>query len=260
MTIIYPVECKVNNNNCGKFRREDGLCGNRGMKIYWESELKRRLEAAGFESVDDERCSDSKNPDLFYCPAAVRMIDASVREWHNGGKSEQGRECEMKEYKKLEKNALKYMYVVNGIAIAVYAVIFLGVAADLWFGWIFPGIPHRRIVAVVVLALYAALAVTKLLSPKILYHWYRYAIDDEEINIRSGVFVKKTEIVPIERVQKIEVSRGPVERRYGLASVSVVTAGGDVDVRYLPAVEAEEISESLKRKVGRIARGGEIRA
>ena len=72
--------------------------------------------------------------------------------------------------------------------------------------------------------------------------------------------MKKTEIVPIERVQKIEMSRGPVERRYGLASVSVVTAGGDVDVRYLPAAEAEEISESLKRKVGRIARGGDIRA
>jgi len=32
------------------------------MKIYWESELKRRLEAAGFEPVDDERCSDSKKP------------------------------------------------------------------------------------------------------------------------------------------------------------------------------------------------------
>ena len=72
--------------------------------------------------------------------------------------------------------------------------------------------------------------------------------------------MKKTAIVPIERVQKIEMSRGPVERRYGLASVSVVTAGGDVDVQYLPAAEAEEIAASLKRKVSRIARGREVQA
>ena len=166
----------------------------------------------------------------------------------------------MKEYKKLEKNALKYMYVISGIGIVVYGVIFLGIAANLWFGWFFPGIPHRQIVAGIVLALYAVLTVTKLVSPKILYNWYRYAINEEEINIRSGVFVKKTSIVPIERVQKIEMSRGPVERRYGLASVSVVTAGGDVDVQYLPAAEAEEIAASLKRKVSRIARGREVQA
>ena len=66
----------------------------------------------------------------------------------------------MKEYKKLEKNALTYMYVISGISIVFYGVIFLGIAANLWFGWFFPGIPHRRIVAGIVLALYAVLTVT----------------------------------------------------------------------------------------------------
>ncbi|HWI20625.1 MAG TPA: PH domain-containing protein [Vicinamibacterales bacterium] len=54
-----------------------------------------------------------------------------------------------------------------------------------------------------------------------------YRIDDEGIEIRRGVHWRTVINIPKSRVQHIDVSQGPVERRYGLGTLIIYTAGTD---------------------------------
>ena len=57
------------------------------------------------------------------------------------------------------------------------------------------------------------------------YRWTSYRLDDEGIEIRSGVVWRVITNVPRSRVQHIDVSQGPLERSYGLGRLVIFTAG-----------------------------------
>ena len=89
-------------------------------------------------------------------------------------------------------------------------------------------------------------------APKVRYERYRYCIDSEAIRVREGLLWISESIVPIERLHKIEVSQGPVARMFGLFTVCVTTAGGDVNIKFLQEDKANEIAETLKIKINSI--------
>jgi uncharacterized protein len=57
------------------------------------------------------------------------------------------------------------------------------------------------------------------------YRHTSYRIDDQGIEIRKGVYWRVVINVPRSRVQHIDVSQGPIERRYGLGTLVIYTAG-----------------------------------
>ena len=59
------------------------------------------------------------------------------------------------------------------------------------------------------------------------YQHTLYRIDDQGIEIRKGVYWRIVINVPRSRVQHIDVSQGPIERRYGLGTLVIYTAGTD---------------------------------
>ncbi len=63
--------------------------------------------------------------------------------------------------------------------------------------------------------------------PAIDYRHVSYRVDEHGIEIRRGVFWRKVINVPRSRVQHTDVSQGPLERRYGLGTLVIYTAGTD---------------------------------
>ena len=60
----------------------------------------------------------------------------------------------------------------------------------------------------------------------VLHHRYAsYTVNPDGIKIRTGVVWRKAISVPRSRVQHTDVSQGPLERRYGLGTLGVYTAG-----------------------------------
>jgi uncharacterized protein len=57
------------------------------------------------------------------------------------------------------------------------------------------------------------------------YRCTAYRIDEEGIEIRTGVWWRAVMNVPRSRVQHIDVSQGPIERSYGLGRLVIYTAG-----------------------------------
>ncbi len=73
--------------------------------------------------------------------------------------------------------------------------------------------------------------------PGIDYRYWRYRVDADEIEIWSGVLWRQAVVVPRSRVQHIDVSQGPIERSYGLATLSIHTAGTQYSKVDLPGLD-----------------------
>ena len=96
-------------------------------------------------------------------------------------------------------------------------------------------------------------AVSIITIPRIRYERYRYIIDSANIRVREGIFWIKETIIPMERLHKLQVSQGPIDRMFRLSSVRVTTAGGDGVIKFLADEEASQIAEHLKDKINQIA-------
>jgi membrane protein YdbS with pleckstrin-like domain len=76
---------------------------------------------------------------------------------------------------------------------------------------------------------------------------WRYAERDDDLLIRHGLLVRKLSIVPYARMQFVDVTAGPLERMFGLATVTMHTAAAASDARIpgLPTLEAARLRDRL---------------
>jgi membrane protein YdbS with pleckstrin-like domain len=91
--------------------------------------------------------------------------------------------------------------------------------------------------------------------PVIRYARWRYAVTDDEIDIVRGLFVVERTIVPIVKVQFTDTKHGPILRAFGLASVTVVTAGGEQSIPGLPFADAEALRDRVTELAKQLQEG-----
>ena len=63
------------------------------------------------------------------------------------------------------------------------------------------------------------------------YRVHRWEIDPQAVYTRSGWLTQERRIAPISRVQTVDTERGPLDRLFGLATVTVTTASSAGAVR-----------------------------
>jgi hypothetical protein len=66
-----------------------------------------------------------------------------------------------------------------------------------------------------------------------------YAEREDDLLVRRGVMFARLSVVPYGRMQFIDVTAGPLERTFGLATVRLHTAAAATDAR-IPGLEREE--------------------
>jgi membrane protein YdbS with pleckstrin-like domain len=71
------------------------------------------------------------------------------------------------------------------------------------------------------------------------YRSWGYAEREDDLLIRRGVMFARLSVVPYGRMQFIDVTAGPLERAFGLATVRLHTAAAATDAR-IPGLEREE--------------------
>lgn len=117
------------------------------------------------------------------------------------------------------------LLLVSDIPLWVLLLVLIGVIGlPTFLGWlmqVWPGIEHRH---------------------------RGYRVDGLGIEIREGVVWRKVITVPRSRVQHTDVSQGPMQRRFGLATLHIFTAGtqhSKVDLPGLAHETAREIRDHL---------------
>jgi hypothetical protein len=76
---------------------------------------------------------------------------------------------------------------------------------------------------------------------------WRYAERADDLLISRGVLWREETVVPYGRMQLVEVTSGPIERRFGLATVQLHTAAAatDATIPGLDPAEAERLRDRL---------------
>lgn len=136
----------------------------------------------------------------------------------------------------------KYAFVdfllnlIFGLIVAAVAafVLFSSVAEDVWFAWAAP----------------AAVAVLVLINAIFAFRRVRaigYVLRDDDLVFRRGIMFERIVSVPYGRLQLVDVTRGPLMRMMGLATLKFVTASVSTGVN-LPGLTLEE-AEALRERL-----------
>ena len=119
------------------------------------------------------------------------------------------------------------------------------------------------VAAVVVAVVWYAVAVPGVLVLGVVFAWFQwrrfpawgYAEREDDLLVRRGVMFSRLSVIPYGRMQYIDVTAGPLERAFGLATVKMHTAAAASDAR-IPGLERAE-AERLR---DRLAQLGEAQA
>ncbi|MCA8941437.1 MAG: PH domain-containing protein [Planctomycetes bacterium] len=104
--------------------------------------------------------------------------------------------------------------------------------------------------------LFGLMLVWNLVRPTLAYRRWRFSIGDELMLMRYGIIYHEEKAIPISRLQHVDLTRGPVERLFGLATLVVFTAGTEAASFRLPGLavlRAEELRDRIL-----VARGDDV--
>ena len=93
-----------------------------------------------------------------------------------------------------------------------------------------------------------AVALLSYLWPPVEYRRTRYRVDEELIEVETGVVFRSAIAVPRSRVQHLDVTQGPLMRRHGLAQLSIYTAGAEYSMVSVPGL-AHDVAQSLRDRL-----------
>jgi len=81
---------------------------------------------------------------------------------------------------------------------------------------------------------------------------WRYAFTGSELHVARGWLFRLHTVVPVVRVQHIDISQGPLERGAGVATLQVHTAGTEHSLVVLPGLalaRAEAIRDAIRAQI-----------
>lgn len=89
-------------------------------------------------------------------------------------------------------------------------------------------------------------------QPALRYKFWRFDLRSDELFLERGIFTRVRTIVPLRRIQHIDVSQDVLEREFDLGKLIVHTAGARSSEVELPGLrygEAQQLRETLKQYI-----------
>lgn len=145
-----------------------------------------------------------------------------------------------------------WLWALQGAISAVFllaAGVVLAVVAGPDWPW-----PLRTLAAAApyLALLYAVVAVA--IRPRLRYRIHRWEVTPEAVFTLTGWLDQQWTIVPIARIQTVDINRSAMERMFGLASVAVLTASskGTVHIVHLDAELAGRVAPDLAARAAAV--------
>jgi membrane protein YdbS with pleckstrin-like domain len=164
----------------------------------------------------------------------------------------QGLAGEPEELHRLEPRVVVYWWVTGLMGTAMMLAMALGLV---WFAGEHQWTQLRwwRIGALGLTALHFAWSV---IAPPLAYARWRYRVGDDLLLMRYGIFFHEERLVPVRRMQHVDLTRGPIERLFGLATLVVFTAGNEGSAFRVPGLSVMQ-AQAMRDHILR-ARGDDV--
>ena len=130
------------------------------------------------------------------------------------------------------KNVLRFRLGLTWLFVAAVAMILdYSLLEQLGFG---------RILPVVVVSAAAAIVA---IAPQRIYRRLRYRLTGQVLQVLRGWLFHTDTVVPLVRVQHLDVTRGPFDKMFGTASLVIHTAGTHNSIVALPGLSPARAGE-----------------
>jgi membrane protein YdbS with pleckstrin-like domain len=81
--------------------------------------------------------------------------------------------------------------------------------------------------------------------PDLRWRRWRYEIREDEVDLQRGIVWVSRTLVPLARIQHVDTQSGPLQRRFGLATVVFYTAAGPNQIPELSAPVAAQVRDRI---------------
>ncbi|MFD2210628.1 PH domain-containing protein [Virgibacillus halophilus] len=124
-------------------------------------------------------------------------------------------------YQNISKDAIRVWRLTNIIESVISIVILSAlIGASYYFNWYtWIGVTFCVLLALVVLNSVWEIG----FQPIYLQKSWRFSISEEFVRIHKGIWVKKETVIPMTKVQFVELKQGPLFRRHDLNTISIQT-------------------------------------
>jgi membrane protein YdbS with pleckstrin-like domain len=96
-----------------------------------------------------------------------------------------------------------------------------------------------------VVAVMVYLVISVGVAPGLRWRRWRYEIREDEVDLQRGIVWISRTLVPLARIQHVDTQSGPLQRRFGLATVVFYTAAGANEIPDLSAPVAAEVRDRI---------------
>ncbi|MDV4152692.1 PH domain-containing protein [Clostridium sp. AL.422] len=154
----------------------------------------------------------------------------------------------MQEYQKLNKNARKSWIIARLIGTLIASISLI--SSTIFLSKVIDNFDEIKIIFTLgISVLIIILLINSFVYPIFEYKQWSYIITNDKIEFTEGIYFKRTVIIPIIRVQHIQVNQGPINKFLNLCNIIIFTAGGQHKIPNIDTKRAEEISEYLKELI-----------
>jgi uncharacterized protein len=152
---------------------------------------------------------------------------------------------------RLSKDAIK-LWIISETIMNVIGYILLGGLFFLdhlykwkeWIGWI--------LIFITILCL--LFTMFSYIKPFLLYKNWRFDVDEEFLQMKSGAINEVHQLVPMTKIQSVATKQGPLLRKYGLRSLSIITMGSTHIIPALP----NDVAIELRNQIAHFAKLKEV--
>jgi membrane protein YdbS with pleckstrin-like domain len=138
----------------------------------------------------------------------------------------------------------------------VIGSVFLGIAATLFVVFVPASaggpVPALRWILPLAVLVYAVVAIG--IRPWIRFRVHRWEVTADAVYTLTGWLTRTWTLVPISRIQTVDVTRGVVQQLFGLSTVAVLTASsqGTVQIWHLEADVAQRVADDLAHRAEQV--------
>lgn len=141
---------------------------------------------------------------------------------------------------RLDPRALALWRLSGAIgAVVVLAGVGLGLALAFRLGW-----PRPVVIALATLLALAAISGVWPI-PDLTWRSWRYQVREADVDLQWGWWTVNRVRIPMARIQHVDTRRGPLERRFGLATLVLYTAAGANEIPALAEAAAAEARDRI---------------
>ena len=184
-------------------------------------------------------------------PAAA-STDETVDESRPQSGSAENDEIQEDEFCRLDDRLIGLTRCANAITFAVIGAVALAGGTPLL--WVIP-YPWLFVIPLLWVALGGWCVVSVIWWPLLEHERWSYRVGNKVVELRYGVIWREHVSIPLTRLQHIDLHLGPLERRWGLASLEIHTAGTQNAAHRLPGLDIATARNLRDRLVDAAGRG-----